>query len=312
MQTSIPRCIVGLTLSASIAIGAIGCGDSATGNLKTYAELDGQSFEEKTAATKSESGDETQGAVVAKTEPKSVGDESKPAEKTNPPANLQQVNPTKDKTDTVTVEPKANSQPTVVESGDPQKPVDVKTTVGETIPAEVKVASADTANSADATQQTDEAKAKNVKRDIKLLVAEKRFRRVDPDDSFRVSYDDIDLLKILNMDPVPTDAEKHFPEWLSGLNGKRIRIRGFMIPMFIPDGITRFQLARDTQLCCFGRDPLPYDIIPVNLRTGVTTHYIHLRAFDVVGVFHIQNTIDEFDGSLRYVYKIDDAIIIER
>ena len=69
-------------------------------------------------------------------------------------------------------------------------------------------------------------------REIKLLIPEKRFRPEGDSDTLRLTYDDIDLLKILNMEPVPFDAPKHFPEWLQQLHGRRIRIRGFMFPTF--------------------------------------------------------------------------------
>ena len=92
-------------------------------------------------------------------------------------------------------------------------------------------------------------------REIKLLVKEKKFKAEGPDGALRVSYDDLDLLKILNMEPVPVDAADHFPTWLKDLDGKRIRIRGFMYPPFQETEIPFFVLARDNQICCFGRNP---------------------------------------------------------
>ncbi len=125
-----------------------------------------------------------------------------------------------------------------------------------------------------------------------------------------MSYDDLDLLKILNMDPVPPDAVEHFPEWLKALDNKRIRIRGFMYPPFESTGIRAFVLARDNQICCFGRNPKVYDLIAVRLRDGVTTDYIQNRPFDVVGRFHIAPVVE--DGKLYELYRIDEAIIIDR
>ena len=85
---------------------------------------------------------------------------------------------------------------------------------------------------------------------------------------FVFSYDDIDLLKILNMEPVPTDAPKKFPSWLNELDGKRIRIRGFMYPTFEATGLTEFTMARDNGICCFVRQPKIYDIIGIALADG--------------------------------------------
>ena len=146
-------------------------------------------------------------------------------------------------------------------------------------------------------------------REIKLLVPEKSFRTEGPEGAVRVSYDDIDLLKVLNMEPVPVDAVDHFPKWLKDLDGKRLRIRGFMFPPFQETDIPAFVLARDNQICCFGRDPKRYDVIDVVMREGVTTNYIQNRPFDVVGVFHIAPESSE--GELYQLYVIDDAIVID-
>ncbi|MFP6770048.1 MAG: hypothetical protein VB859_17865, partial [Planctomycetaceae bacterium] len=89
-----------------------------------------------------------------------------------------------------------------------------------------------------------------VPRKIKLLVKERAFKVVGPAEAWRISFDDFDLLKVLNMDPVPDDASKHMPDWLRQLDGKRIRVRGFMYPTF-QDPVSAFVLARDNQICCF-------------------------------------------------------------
>jgi hypothetical protein len=145
-------------------------------------------------------------------------------------------------------------------------------------------------------------------REIKLLVPEKKFARIDGGKSLRVTYDDIDLLKILNMDPVPADCVDHFPEWLKALDGQQIRIKGFMIPQTREDGITGFEMARDTQLCCFGRAPKPYDVFPVFLKPGTSVKYIHMRPFDVVGRFAIRPFA--YKGKIEDLYEIEDAEVI--
>lgn len=144
---------------------------------------------------------------------------------------------------------------------------------------------------------------------IELLIPEKSFRRERGTDAVRVSYDDIDLLKVLNMEPVPPNAVEYFPEWLSSLNGKQIRIRGYMYPKFVNEGITTFTLARDNGICCFQRLPKIYDVILVKLKDGETTDYIDARPFDVEGVFRIDN---EDDGSeLPRLYKIENASVLD-
>lgn len=143
---------------------------------------------------------------------------------------------------------------------------------------------------------------------IKLLVPERDFKTEGPDKALRVSFDDVDLLKILNMEPVVANAPELMPDWLTGLNGKRIRLRGFMYPPFQDTGLEAFILARDNQICCFGRDPKVYDLVRVLMRDGETTDYIENRPFDVVGVFTIGD-----DASIPgKLYTLDDAIVISR
>ncbi len=83
-----------------------------------------------------------------------------------------------------------------------------------------------------------------------------------------------------------------------------------MFPPLYETGLRGFVLARDNQICCFGRNAMPYDIIEVTLRDGVTVDYIQNRPFDIVGVFHIDPL--ELDGVVRMVYQFDDAIVIEK
>lgn len=145
---------------------------------------------------------------------------------------------------------------------------------------------------------------------IKLLVPKQEFRVEGPDQALRVSYDDLDLLKILNMEPVPVDATNYFPEWLSNLNGKPVRIRGFMYPTFESSGIEQFVLARDNQICCFGRDPKVYDLIFVTMKPGKTTDYIPNRPFDVVGTLRID--LQTEGGKPLGLYLLEDARVIDR
>lgn len=143
----------------------------------------------------------------------------------------------------------------------------------------------------------------------KLLVTDKSFKKEG--DALRVSYDDIDLLKVLNMEPVVASAPDMFPQWLKDLEGQRIRIRGYMKPGELAEDLPFFVLARDTKDCCFGANSKSYDIIPVIMREGVTTDYIHFRPFDVVGEFHIGVELDFANPEkVEFMYRIEDAVVI--
>jgi hypothetical protein len=145
-------------------------------------------------------------------------------------------------------------------------------------------------------------------RKVQVLIPFRDFKPEGQDGAVRVTYDDIDLLKVLNMDPVTADAATKMPAWLKNLEGRRIRIRGFMYPTFQQTGVHAFGLARDNQICCFGRNPKIYDVFDVLLRDGVTTNYLPNRPFDVVGVFHIRPEAD--NGKLFRLYEMDDATVV--
>ncbi len=146
-------------------------------------------------------------------------------------------------------------------------------------------------------------------RKIELLIPEKRLRKERGTSAVRVSFDDIDLLKVLNMEPVPVNAVEYFPEWLKALDGKPVRIRGYMYPTFESTGLKSFAFVRDTGICCFQRKPKIYDIIGIAMAEGVTADYMELRPFDVEGIFHIDPQVDAND--LSRLYHIDNARVLE-
>ncbi|HLJ10578.1 MAG TPA: hypothetical protein VKU82_05285 [Planctomycetaceae bacterium] len=137
------------------------------------------------------------------------------------------------------------------------------------------------------------------------------FSEEGPDGALRINFDDLDLLKIINMDPVTPDCVEKMPDWLKGLNGKKVRIRGYMKPVGVSEGIPQFLFVRSTDLCCFGPKGKVYHMIAVTLSQGTTTDYIELKPFDVAGKFRI-DVIQLEEGLVFLLYHIDDAAIIRK
>lgn len=133
-----------------------------------------------------------------------------------------------------------------------------------------------------------------------------------PNGALRISYDDLDLLKLLRMDPVTADCVEKMPGWLMGLNGKQVRLRGYMKPALVTTDIPQFTFVKDTGLCCFGPKGKIYDMVTVTLKEGTTTDYIELRPFDVVGTFRIEVVQLDPGGELWGLYFIDDAQILRK
>lgn len=244
-------------------------------------------------------GDSAQQSDVAGGQPPPQNSASDPAEADASAAEAQ-PKPTPDASQPATDRPQEGS------SAD-DTPSDA--TEGTSVPMERPDPSAPAADSNPLATSTDAPAKADGPREIKLLVPEKRFKKEGTSGSLRISYDDIDLLKVLNMEPVPANAVEYFPDWLKQLDGQRIRLRGFMFPTFLAEGITSFGLARDNGICCFVKEPKIYDMIQVSLADGVTTDYIDNRPFDVEGVFRIDPDAD--DDELFQLYRIEDAVVLQ-
>ncbi|MEQ8849290.1 DUF3299 domain-containing protein [Botrimarina sp.] len=87
------------------------------------------------------------------------------------------------------------------------------------------------------------------------------------------------------------------------LDGRRIRIRGYILPTATKSGIKQFVLVRDNQECCFGPGAALFDCILVTMAPGETARF-SVRPVAVEGRF----TIDEFLGPGGYplaIYRMD-------
>lgn len=135
-------------------------------------------------------------------------------------------------------------------------------------------------------------------------VRDPEFRREGPEDALRVSFDDIDMLRILKVEKVPADVMTRLPDWLRKLNGQRVRIRGFMYPAFEDTGLRGFTFVRDEN-CFYGQNANVFHFAEVTMRKGKTADYINGRPFDVVGLFRLGEEAER--GQL---YSLDDAIVI--
>lgn len=84
----------------------------------------------------------------------------------------------------------------------------------------------------------------------------------------------------------PFRREMLTPE-IEGLVGKRIRIRGYILPSFQQNGLTQFVLVRDNLECCFGPGAALYDCILVEMKPGKSTDF-SVRPVAVDGTFSIR------------------------
>lgn len=174
-----------------------------------------------------------------------------------------------------------------------------------------------TAEKRESTTKKDEAAASGDKPPlgtVTVLVPKREFKTEGPQKTPRVTFDDIDIEKVLNTKKLSLDLPKKMPDWLKKLDGQRIRLRGYMHPAaaFQSEGLKRFVLCRDTSVCCFGPNPTIYYLVESTLKSGTSTSYIENKAFDVEGIFRIKPEVLEGTDEVERFYFLDDAQIIKK
>ena len=113
------------------------------------------------------------------------------------------------------------------------------------------------------------------------------------------TFDDIkfDMRKTepFRREMIPPEIEK--------LGGRRIRIRGYILPSYVSTGIDQFVLVRDNQECCFGPGAALYDCVLVKMQAGKTTDYTDLPVA-VEGTFRIEQLKLGPEGKTMAVYQM--------
>jgi hypothetical protein len=86
------------------------------------------------------------------------------------------------------------------------------------------------------------------------------------------------------------------------LDGRPIRIRGYILPSFKQKGVTQFVLVRDNMECCFGPGAALYDCILVDMEAGKSIDYT-IRPVAVEGKFSIRELVGP-DGRHLAIYHL--------
>ena len=86
------------------------------------------------------------------------------------------------------------------------------------------------------------------------------------------------------------------------LDGKWIKIRGYILPSFQDKDIKQFVLMRNNQECCFGPGAALHDAIVVELEGDTRTDFT-TRPVEVSGKFAVKELV--FDGKQVAIYRIN-------
>lgn len=117
-----------------------------------------------------------------------------------------------------------------------------------------------------------------------------------------ITFDDIKF----DIQPDEPFERSMLTEKIEKLGGRRIRIRGFILPSFQQTGLTQFVLVRDNLSCCFGPGAALYDCIVVEMEPGKSTDY-SLYPVAVEGTFSVKEFKDpgDPDGKTLAIYHLD-------
>lgn len=118
-----------------------------------------------------------------------------------------------------------------------------------------------------------------------------------------ISFDDIKF-EMLKGEPF---RRSMITSKIEALDGRPIRIRGFILPSFQQTGLTQFVLVRDNLSCCFGPGAALCDCIVVDMQPGKSTDY-NIAPVTVEGTFAIRELLDS-DGKALAIYHLDGETV---
>jgi len=118
-----------------------------------------------------------------------------------------------------------------------------------------------------------------------------------------LSFDDIKF----DIEPGDPFEPEMIPEDIRKYYGKRIRIRGYILPSFKQTGLTQFVLVRDNMECCFGPGAALYDCIRVEMEPGKATEF-SIRPVAVEGIFNLEEFYGPDGKHLAIYYMTGEAV----
>ena len=102
-----------------------------------------------------------------------------------------------------------------------------------------------------------------------------------------------------------TDEERKFPDHIAELDGKKVKLKGYMIPTHTEEGqVMSFMVVGDLLACCFGGAPSKDQWVNVEMNPGKSSEYYAYVPMSVKGVFRIQ-VIEDMAGYPTGCYIIE-------
>lgn len=112
--------------------------------------------------------------------------------------------------------------------------------------------------------------------------------------------------------PLPhqdSDAERTlvFPAGLQQLEGKRVKIEGFVAPYDNPDSMTKMILLRAVVGCFFCNPPNESEVVFVRLSPTEKPINMDNNHLSVEGTLHLLNSASKDQEAKQFFFTIDDA-----
>lgn len=93
------------------------------------------------------------------------------------------------------------------------------------------------------------------------------------------------------------------PESVKKLNGRKVSIRGFMLPVTQKDGrVTEFLLLKDQSMCCYGTMPQMNEWVHVIMTPGQSAPMVWDIPITVFGKFEVGEVFE--NGVLMTIYRL--------
>jgi hypothetical protein len=95
------------------------------------------------------------------------------------------------------------------------------------------------------------------------------------------------------------------PAPVKALNGKKVSVQGFMIPLKLDKGATKeFLLVKDQSVCCWGRVPRMNEWVSIKMTGDKTTKFIPDQPVTIFGVLQVGEEFDK-GGEVQSLYRLD-------
>ena len=131
-------------------------------------------------------------------------------------------------------------------------------------------------------------------------------------------YIPLGLDTLSNYDFTPTSKDKNsptqnasIPESIKALNGRKVAVTGYVLPMAVENGRTQsFMLMRNTLFCCYGIMPKMNEWVNVEMGNEKNNPILKIHTPTVVyGTLEVGENYES--GDLNNIYRIKAVDVIE-